>query len=169
VRARSDKVMSTSIPLLLSSRLACTGTNPVPAAISSKEKCVLPVRAATAWIKSRVVETPPKRSLNDCRSRNELSISSGVPESLSSNSIVGRRFISRVYRMSKLLFVTDRSKMERITKLRPALPQAIACYRDRCSSHSWRSVPRECQAPRCGHRAEPQCGRHFAPWRRGAK
>src|SRR5581483_10498230 len=74
----------------------------------------------------------------------------------------------KAYRMHELILSTVDQKLGTM-KLQPALPQAIACCRDRCSSRFWRLTPHACRVPRFGRCAGQQCGRHFAQLKRDEK
>src|ERR1700693_5832883 len=74
---------------------AVSGTYPDPAATSSRESDEAWSFVATRLTISSVVETPPNQRLIRCKSPNEEATSAGVPESVSSNSAMTTRFITR--------------------------------------------------------------------------
>src|SRR5258708_22094970 len=92
VRARSSSVMSSFISGESFSRIF-VGTNPAPAATSSREAFLLEFLASARRTRLSDVRTPPNHALNICKSRSDPATSPAVPESESRSSRLGRRFI----------------------------------------------------------------------------
>src|SRR5207253_2922926 len=89
-------------PCFNSRSRAISGTYPDPAATSRRDSDDPSISRATRRIIPSVVEIPPNQRLIRRRSPSEAVISAGVPESVSSSSVVTTRLIGRTSRRSSV-------------------------------------------------------------------
>src|SRR5438552_6101645 len=99
---RSSRVTCRFNPCFSSRSRAISGTYPDPAATSRRDSDDTSISRATRRIIPSVVEIPPNQRLIRRRSPSEAVLSAGVPESVSSSSVVTTRLIGRTSRRSSV-------------------------------------------------------------------